>query len=151
MPKELVIPTDDPSTMKVFDPYSVQGMLDALTFFARERGADVVRDYNAYVVELEDSRIILVPTESGLATKHIRVDSKVISRGRGEMSMASEMSIFNPDKVEYAEGTAIKFYARDPAAVLTIEPAPHGTIGTTLTVTDVKHPDRVHGATVRYL
>lgn len=137
--------------MKAFDPYSVQGMLNALTFFAREHGHNVVSDYNAFVVNMEDNKIILVPTESGLATKHIRVDSKLAPRGRSEMAMVSELSIFNPDKVEYDEGGPIKFYARDPSAILTIEPGPDSTIQTTLTATDVRHPDRVHGASVRYV
>lgn len=148
MPKELIIPTDDPNVMKAFDPYSVQGMLNALTFFAREHGKNVIRDYNAYVADMEDSRIILVPTESGLATKHIRVDS--VQKATA-MSMVTELSIFNPDKVEYDEGEAIKFYARDPSAVLIIEPGTVDTIQTSLKVTDVRHPERVHGANVRYV
>jgi hypothetical protein len=151
MSRELVIPTDDPNTMKAFDPYSVQGMINALAFFAREHGHDMRRDYNAFIVDMEDNMIVLVPTESGLATKHIRVDSKLAPRGRGEMAMVSEMSIFNPDKIEYDEGGPIKFFARDPSAILTIEAGPDSTIQTALTATDVRHPDRIHGALVRYV
>ncbi len=143
MAKELIIPTDDPNVMKAFDPYSVQGMLNALTFFAREHGKDVVKDARSksYKADMGKVQIYLRPTESGLATKHIML----VSTG----TVATTLGIFNPDKVEYDEREPIKFYARDPPAVLGIGEISGG-MDIDLKVTDPRHPERVHGGTMNY-
>jgi len=144
--KELVIPTDDPNVMKAFDPYSIQGMLNALTFFAREHGKDVtaVDDIRgrSYVMDMGNVKIIMAPTESGRAVKHVVVISK-------SHPVTTTLGIFNPDKVEYDEEEPIKFYARDPSAVLTIDTS-NGSAEADLKVTDMRHPDRVHGGTINY-
>jgi len=147
MTKELIIPTDDPSVMKAFDPYSVQGMVNAFTFFARENGKDVRAKGGMYgTVYIMDPcdgvQIILRPTSSNLATQHVLVTT-VTPRSN------TSLSIFNPDKVEYDEGEAIKFYARDPPAVLTLAVV-DGTLDVDLKVTDMQHPERVHGGTYHY-
>ncbi|MCD6162037.1 MAG: hypothetical protein J7K40_06460 [candidate division Zixibacteria bacterium] len=148
MTKELIIPADDPSAMKAFDPYSVQGMLNALTYFARQIGRDVkatpgLLGGKTYVMGMGDAQIILTPTDSALATKYIMVVSKTPPTG-------TTLGIFNPDKVEYdVDKQCIKFYARDPSAILTIHGGENA-MEVDLKVTDIRHPDRVHGGTITY-
>jgi len=148
MTKELIIPTDDPSATKAFDPYSVQGMINALTYFARQIGRDVkaapgLLGGKTYVMEMDDAQIILAPTDGALETKYVMVVSKAPPTG-------TTLGVFNPDKVEYdVDKQCITFYARHPPAILTIR-GTHSAMEVDLKVTDIKHPDRVHGGTITY-
>jgi len=153
--KELMIPPDDPSLMKVFDPYTIQGMINALTFFARGAGGVMEESTDIYgktfVAKMEGTKIALRPTPSGLSTMSVTINVELVATTR---KTESSLTIHNPDKVELKEagtGQAIlKFYARDPSAILTITATEDGVLYTNLKVTDLRHPDRVHGAEIHY-
>ena len=148
---ELRIPPDDPELMKAFDPYTVQGMLNALTFFARDAGEDVkaVDDIRGrtYIATMGESKIILRPTRGELAAESVMVvtDMKATIR-----EMSSTLIIYNPDNVGYKD-QILKFYARDPPAVLTLVSPDDGVMEAELKVTDLRHPDRIHGGTIKFI
>ncbi|NIA12035.1 MAG: hypothetical protein GWP10_20515 [Nitrospiraceae bacterium] len=147
---ELRIPPDDPELMKAFDPHTVQGMLNALTFFARDAGVDVraVDDIRGrtYIATIGGTDLILRPTHSELTAESVMVFTGIKATIR---EMSSTLIIYNPDNVGY-KNSILKFYARDPSAVLTLESSDDGAVEAELKVTDLRHPDRIHGGTIKY-
>jgi len=74
---EPIIPADDPSLVKVYDPRSLQGMINALAFFVRdvEGTIDEVSDVTgvSFAAELPNGRIVLTPTPGGRAALRVSV------------------------------------------------------------------------------
>lgn len=148
---EITIPSDDPSLMKVFAPYDIQGMINALAFFIRgvDGTIDEVSDItgSSLVASLPNGTIVLKPTPDRRAVQQVTAVS-------GSGGLATRLSLHNPSKVDYKEeypgrGT-ITFYSRDPSGVLVINAEKNHLISAELKVTDISQPHRIHSGTIEY-